>query len=537
MNEDFIVYLRGGTYELDRPLAFTDLDSGTGGHRIAFRAFLGEAPVISGGVKITNWSEVAGTKIWQAKAPVGLRTRQLYVNGVRANRASAKAGSLGAFLVNPTGYTTTNISLQQWKNPVDIEFVFASDEGGGTPWTESRCGVAAISGDATKTVVTMKQPAHTNTIHRGNVTVQKPTVIENAFELLDEPGEWYLNSATDTVYYLPRAGEDLRHAEVIAPRLEMLLHGKGTPSHPIQNLLFQGITFSYATWLGPSGSNGFAELQANYIVTQQPATNAMAPANVYFKAAHNVFFENCTFSHLGAQGLAFDHGSQNNSIIGNIFTDISGTALRVGDVDEPHAFPNAQDRGNKICNNYIHDNCVEYHGGTGLFAGYVADTEISHNEICNQPYTGISVGWGWGAESYMENNRITSNRIANVMLFLRDGGAIYTLSPQSNSVLTGNYIVNCKWNGLYHDEGTCYYTDRSNVVDTVGGNWLSLWTASIRHNDIQTNWYNKDALQNGGVSNIIANNILFTPETWPAGARTITNSAGLEPAFRALLHK
>ncbi len=37
----------------------------------------------------------------------------------------------------------------------------------------------------------------------------RATYAENAYELLDQPGEWYLDRTAHRVYYLPRKGENL----------------------------------------------------------------------------------------------------------------------------------------------------------------------------------------------------------------------------------------------------------------------------------------------------------------------------------------
>ena len=42
-----------------------------------------------------------------------------------------------------------------------------------------------------------------------------PAYIENAFELLDQPGEWYLDPRARMVFYIPRPGEDMLKLEVI----------------------------------------------------------------------------------------------------------------------------------------------------------------------------------------------------------------------------------------------------------------------------------------------------------------------------------
>ena len=59
------------------------------------------------------------------------------------------------------------------------------------------------------------------------VQAQSPAYIENAFELLDEPGEWYFDRPAKTLYYMPREGQDMAGAEVIVPRLETLLRIEG----------------------------------------------------------------------------------------------------------------------------------------------------------------------------------------------------------------------------------------------------------------------------------------------------------------------
>jgi hypothetical protein len=50
---------------------------------------------------------------------------------------------------------------------------------------------------------------------------------------------------------------------------------------------------------------------------------------------------------------------------------------------------------------------------------YVRDTLISHNEITDLPYTGMSLGWGWGSQdttpSIDQNNTVTDNYIHDVM--------------------------------------------------------------------------------------------------------------------------
>ena len=281
MTGDVRVELAGGTYQLPAPLALTSRDSGTNGHNVVWTAASGARPVLSGGVPVTGWKQVDPARnLWSAPVPAGLNTRQLYVNGVRATRARGAAPVTLTW--TPTGYTASGSAMSKWRNAGDIEFVY---QGGLGAWTEIRCSVGRIGSDGT---VTMGQPCWDNSNQRhiktdwnpprtadlvgpgrlGNPGPEPggngipPTSVENAFELLDTAGEWYLDRPAATVYYIPRAGENLATASVTAPALQQLVTGTG-----VQNVVFNGLQFSYATWLGPSTDTGFSEIQAGYTIT------------------------------------------------------------------------------------------------------------------------------------------------------------------------------------------------------------------------------------------------------------------------------
>jgi hypothetical protein len=86
MTADITVSLAAGTYQLTQPLTLDARDSGSGGHSVVWTAAVGAHPVISGGTRITGWKKSGN--LWSAPVPASLATRQLYVNGVRAQRAS-----------------------------------------------------------------------------------------------------------------------------------------------------------------------------------------------------------------------------------------------------------------------------------------------------------------------------------------------------------------------------------------------------------------------------------------------------------------
>ena len=68
MMADFNVYLRAGMHELAAPLVFDAGDSGTNEHYVNYMAYNDEQALVSGGKKITGWTQVAASRTtWPAR--------------------------------------------------------------------------------------------------------------------------------------------------------------------------------------------------------------------------------------------------------------------------------------------------------------------------------------------------------------------------------------------------------------------------------------------------------------------------------------
>jgi hypothetical protein len=64
---------------------------------------------------------------------------------------------------------------------------------------------------------------------------------------------------------------------------------------------------------------------------------------------------------------------------------------------------------------------TEIQGACGIVAGYPRLIDISHNEISNTNYTGISVGFGWTtAANAMSNNKINNNDVHHIEKIMAD---------------------------------------------------------------------------------------------------------------------
>lgn len=454
------VVLTGGTYRLSSPLALSG--------PVTYEAAPGAHPVLSGGRQVTGWHSTTGG-VWAASVPAGTETRQLYVDGVRATRAEGAPPT--GFTRTATGYTTSDATLASWKNITDVEFVY------NVGWTQMRCGVAGVSG----TTVTMDQPCFDNSTRKPyGVNADRPDRVENARELLDRPGEFYLDRPAHMLYYIPRPGQDLRTADVELPVLQTLLSGTGS------GVTIAGLTFSYAGWTGPDGPDGFSEVQANMRLTGADAWSlqgscdrypptagtcpygnwTMTPGNVVFSSGSHISLIGNTFQHLGAAGLQL--GGVSDSVVrGNVVTDTSGNGIEIGDgtgTDLPS--------GNTIDNNWVHHVAVDYSGGVGIFQGYSTNDTIAHNQVNDVPYSGISSNWGWGrTPTYSSGNKILNNLVFEHMQLHADGGGIYVLGQEGTSMATGLTLAgNVVRNGTSTGGGHAIYTDGGSQYITMTGN-------------------------------------------------------------------
>lgn len=160
MTGDLDVELEGGTYPLSSALAFTAADSGQNGYNVVYEAVPGENVVLSGGTAISGWTlHDSSTNIYEASVPAGFDTRQLWVDGARADIASEAAGTVfGTMTKTSTGFTFTNTGPNSWTNAGEVDVVYANSSVRYGGWESGVCGVASI----TSGTLTEQDPCYTN---------------------------------------------------------------------------------------------------------------------------------------------------------------------------------------------------------------------------------------------------------------------------------------------------------------------------------------------------------------------------------------
>lgn len=597
MTGDITVYLRSGVYEINDTIEFSESDSGTNGYKVIYQAYPNEEPVISGGTQVTGWKQHDGN-IYKAQLERDTKLRALYVNGERAimaRRNILAQGGYGSHRVikgtadwawdsgsNHDGIRYNLEDLPILAHPEDLEITTS------TTWNLNLVTVRDQKIVQDNSILLLQQPYGAVAQSFGWGTefrVSGNQVLHNAYEFLDEPGEFYFDKSTNTVYFYKHDGQDMSEANVIAPRVEGLLSIMGSSLESrVENISFKGITFAYSDWnlVKIGDSRGQSTLQGPTAVTVYANGNwhfyvyrafDVPGAAIKVESSKDITFERNTIKHTGNIGLAMINDISNSAIVGNTIVDTAGSAIVIGHPQHVHEgdgpeishpggvgiekekYPSEVEgvpRKIEITNNYIDRAGTLFHGQNAIMAFFVEDLKIHHNVVKNTPYGPISVGWGWwnfngDRDSVIPNiptktaarNSINYNRLINYGLTLTDTGAVYALGLIPNSTIDGNYVVGRPkhmLNAIHPDEGTSGFTGKDNVFDIGNMNNFELndWG---RKNDVHfDNIFTTSRQVNLGAPNVSVTNMhLHTNAIWPHEALEIIEHSGLQPEYQDLM--
>jgi len=304
-----VVVVHAGTYYLPQPLMFTAADSGT-----AYVAAPGEKPVLSGGMKLDLQWQPYKDGIMQAKTPAGLAIDQLFVNGQR--QIMARYPNFDPNVQPYGGYAADAFSKERaarWADPTGgyIHAMHPALWGG----YEFR-----ITGKNDRGEITYEggwQNNRPNTMHRSF------RFVENIFEELDAPGEWFHNAQTGTLYYYPPPGVDLKTATVEVVRLRQLVGFNGAKKVTLRGFVLRHAARTFMDTKEPL-------LRSDWTIYRGGA--------VFFNRAEDCTIADCEFDQLGGNAIFVSGYNRRIHITGCDLHDTGASAVAF--VGEPKSVRN-----------------------------------------------------------------------------------------------------------------------------------------------------------------------------------------------------
>ncbi|HXH95159.1 MAG TPA: right-handed parallel beta-helix repeat-containing protein, partial [Thermoanaerobaculia bacterium] len=521
-----IVMVRDGVYALRATVELTAADSGTAQSSTIYENYPGETPVLSGGTRVTNWTN-AGGNLWKVTLPSQTAAfENLFYNGVRRPRPRL-GGPLGAFYrIASTVYLTAPQPPAPKPDPncavyVDgsgwecfDRFQYAAGDPISRTWknlapaAQNPChqpaGNPALSGDIevldfeqfttsklriscvddVNRIVYMTGPTGFSQSHAseaGFITGNR-YLVENVQDALTQPGQWFLDRSASpwTLSYLANPGENPNVDTVIIPQLAQVLVASN-----LRYVTFRGLTFEHDDYVVPPAGHVSHELEPD------------VSAAVSFQNCQNITFDSGTITQTSGTGLELIpclNGSSpdycvstdlkavtaGNVVENSAFYDLGALGMRIG---EP--FLQVDTDANEPQSTTVQNNVVEGYGRTipasfGIGQGMGHDNLYTHNDVYDGYHCAISTSQSIADTTVPAgigngNNVISFNHVHDLLQgIMNDGGSIRIDGGNAVFTAAGNKILNNKIHDVsdasaldsngYGGDGV-YLDDNTGLVD------------------------------------------------------------------------
>lgn len=543
------VLLAGGEYVLAQPLAFAPED-GDEHTVVTYRSEENQWAVLSGARPISFTAGADGN--WQATLPEP--PGQFFANNSSRPTAGTKllAGAEFRWPTYPDKHGTPALAVAEVSG---VDPALCADLHGARlswldDWRETRLKIqrGELAGFPIKKLSLTFEGEDVALAFRAHGVRQPPKSLRGShFENVRSamsPGEWFYDDADKRLEYKPAANEKIESLRCEYPALTHLVTIKGREGQPVRNLRFTHLGFTKCSSI-PSPGSPFFPLQAAAYWTDMPPVGKegnfddrnvplylqVISAAVSMERAEHISFDDNFVARVSGAGIAASEACKEIRIEGNLFSSTGAEAIIIGSPYHPAVSTNPRPcDGVTISGNVIRKAGRNFAGSAGITAFYTSRTTISQNDLADLPYTAISVGWGWRIHpDFVENreNKIIGNRIVDVTEVAQDGGGIYTLGPQPDSVIEKNYIANINavhCYAIYNDSGSSAFAIRDNVGENVSV-WLAMHQPGA--NTISGNYATNAKQVLVEASSPVENFNLLPPDHWPAEAEAIKAGAGV----------
>ena len=313
--EPMAVYFQNGIYYLPETVVLTAADSGTAEAPITYTAAPGAVVILSGGEAVRlDWKPYRDG-ILRADVPDGFTSDQLFVNGERQHMARfPNYDPDSQYFQGFSKECTSAERIKRWADPTG-GFVHAMHRSlwGDMHWR--------ITGKKSEGELTMEGGWQNNRQMGAHASYR---FVENIFEELDAPGEWYLDEKKDVLYFYPPEGVNLAAAKVEAIRLPHLIEFRGNRQQPVKHIAIIGFTLTHT-------ARTFMENKEPQVRSDWTTYRGGA---VFFNGAENCGVTDCLIDQVGGNAVFVNKYNRRVSIVGCHIANAGANAVSfVGDPD------------------------------------------------------------------------------------------------------------------------------------------------------------------------------------------------------------
>lgn len=495
------VMVREGKYFLRHTLVLNDGDSGTRECLIAYMAYPGEKPILSGGKKLTGWKPYKDN-ILQCAVPEARRGkwkfRQLFFNGQRQMRAcwpkpdpedprhtgwALVEGPVGEGSASPLdtrqgyvhvhgpgksamGYSASafkykpGISKRRWAKPAEAEVnvFFAGNS------LNSIIPVQSLDEDGR--IITLRRdlqevwqfnrsPWYTAFSYAKNNRFR----VENVLEELDRPGEWCLDSDNGILYFWPpgELGED---SEVVAPALNCLVYLGGASW-----VTLSGLTFTET--LG--GDDPFRANYEGYGAMFPRQGLRYAGETLRMQCAEHCVIEKNHFHAVGANAIYLEGHNARNVIRHNEISHAGANGICMAGSKDEDKHPIF----NRVEYNDIHHCGAINRYVAGVFLAVSDGNVVGHNAIHHMPHHAINLGSSGYGRNIVEYNDVRHTCLdfydtGAINCWMEDpNGRVERVAERSGHIIRYNLILDT-WGCAVDEEGRVAAAKRGSEPSVSG---------------------------------------------------------------------
>jgi hypothetical protein len=502
------VIFQEGVYYLTEEITFTHQDSRSALAPVTYKAETEGTAIISGGSKLSLSWKPYKSGIYVAIIKGNPVIDQLYINGKRQRMARFPDAVEGKNVFDKWNL----IKSDHW----DSEAHYDSD-GNDDPfdpnrikrWNAPQGGYIHAMHNALWGGMHWKitgKANDTTLIYEGGWQNNRPAqmhyrfrFVENIFEELDAPGEWYHNASTGQIFFFPPENVHLKTATVEIVRLKSLIEFKGSKDDPVSNVNLSGFIFRHVA--------------RTFMENKEPLGRSdwtiFRGGTVFYDGGVDCSITNCEFDQVGGNAV-FVNNYNRNITISKCYIHESGASgvLFVGDTSAVRSYLVGyvpQDytkidtlkgpKNDNFPSDCTVDNCLITR--IGRYEKQTAGVQISmsknilvrHVSIYDVPRAGINIG-----EGAFGGHIIEYCDVFNTVLETGDHGSFNSWgrdrfwSPDikhTSQVVSGNpswinldmgepnIIRNCRWKCEYGwdvdlDDGSSNYLIYNNLMLNKG---------------------------------------------------------------------